>query len=382
MGNLTVAKLNRLTEAGRHPDGDGLYLFIRSSGSRSWVLRTVVHGRRVDIGIGGYPEIGLADAREKASEMRKAARAGRDPLAARRKEVLTVEEAARAYYETLKPTFTSKRHADQWIASLDNDLFPKLGKRSMPTVTNADILRVLTPIWTEKPVAAKKLKQRLNSFFDWAYHAGHYEGVNPVTSIERALPKASKDVEHLAAMDWRELPAFYKTIEQAILKFLILSCVRSTECREAKWDEFDFENFVWTIPGERMKMGKEHRVPLTPEMVAVLEGQRPFKSEFVFPSLRKRGTAPVAPNFILRIVEGKPFTVHGFRSTFRDWASEYAHANERVAEAVLAHASGDRTERAYARSDLFDRRRKLMESWCGYATGNTANNVVPLRAEA
>jgi integrase len=382
MGALNKAKIDRLTTKGRYADGDGLYLVVRESGTRAWILRTVVKGRRTDIGLGGLDTVSLADARELAAEKRKQAKAGSDPVHDKRKEKLTVEQAARAYYETLKPTFTSKRHSDQWIKSLENDVFPKFGKRLIADMTNVDVLKVLTPIWTEKPIAAKKIKQRMQSLFDWAYHAGHYSNANPVAAIQRALPKVSRDVKHFAAMPWQEVPAFYESAEHTIVKFLILTCVRSTECREAQWSEFDFENKVWTIPAERMKMGKEHRVPLTDEMIGVLESQKRLSATYVFPSLRKRGKSPVAQNYIIRLIEGNGFTAHGFRSSFKDWSIEAAHADDALSETVLAHAVGDSTRRAYARSDMFERRRKLMEQWAAFVTSKAveSDNVVQLFA--
>lgn len=392
MGKLTVKGVAALKEPGMYGDGDGLYLRVGPTGSKSWILRTRVHGRRRELGLGGVSWMSLAQAREEARKLRGEARAGRDPDALRQREELTFKEAAERHHASLAKVFKNEKHARLWLRTLELYAFPTLGKRRIDTIGSADVLAALNPIWASKTDTARRVKQRMAAVFDWAKGAGHYPHENPVASLKKALPKVEADVEHMAALPWRDLPAFMaqlgdrEAVSARCLEFLILTCLRSGEVRGARWSEIDMEAGVWSVPASRMKGKKPHRVPLTPEALAVLDKVRGLHPEIVFPS-PKRGRRGVAQ--ALSVMAFKPLldrmgvegiTAHGFRSTFRDWASESAKADREVSEAALAHVTGTAVERAYARSDLFDRRRALMEAWARYATGCVGQVLQMVRA--
>ena len=391
MPKLTAKKVENLRAPGFHGDGEGLYLKVGSGGAKSWILRTVVHGRRRDLGLGSAGLVSLAEARTMARSYRKIAREGGDPDAVRKRESLTFAEAAGRVHAQLMPTWKNRKHAETWLATVENHANPRFGKRPLHTIGTADILTVLSPIWTEKHETAKRLKQRLSTIFDWAKGAGQYPYENPVNGVKKALPSVKLRPEHMAALPWRELPAFMaqlaarEAVSARCLEFLILTALRSGEVRGAQWSEFDLEAAVWLVPDARMKRGLPHRVPLSAEALAVIEKVRGLDPTCVFPSPKRGKDNKAQP---LSVMAFKPlfgrmgadgFTVHGFRSTFRDWCSESAHADREVAEAALSHATGNEVERAYARSDLFDRRRALMDAWGRFATGRSGEVVELVR---
>lgn len=392
MPKLTAKKVDALQEPGFYGDGEGLYLKVGAGGSKSWILRTVVHGRRRDLGLGSASLTLLSEAREKAREFRKIARDGGDPDTIRKQRSLTFEEAARCVHAQLLPTWRNKKHAATWLATVANYANPILGKRPIHTIGTADVLSVLSPIWTVKHETAKRLMQRLSTVFDWAKGAGHYPHENPVNGIKKALPSVKLRVKHLAAMDWRELPSFMEELGKRegasarTLEFLILTATRSGEARGARWCEIDLQAQEWVIPGERMKQGVLHRVPLSEAAVALLEQAKGLDADLVFPGIQRGSRGEARPQSVMVF---KPlldrmgrsgFTIHGFRSTFRDWCSESAHADREVAEAALSHATGNEVERAYARSDLFERRSVLMDAWGHYASGKAGDVVQMVRA--
>lgn len=265
-----------------------------------------------------------------------------------------------------------------------------LGDRPIETIGTTDLMAVLEPIWTEKHDTARRVKNRLANVFDWAKGKGHYRSENPVNGLKHALPRVRNAPRHMPALDWRELPTFMgelknrEGISALALRFLILTAMRSNEVRGARWREISGN--IWVVPGDRMKAGQEHRVPLTGDALEVLETVRGLDADFVFPSPSTSGAGakPMSDTVFkaLMVRMGYPnITTHGFRSTFRNWCSEFAHADREVAEAALAHKFGTKVERAYARSDLFDRRRKLMELWSQYANGRNAH-VMTLRTVA
>ena len=391
MPKLTAKKVEHLRLPGFFGDGEGLYLKVGRGGAKSWILRTVVHGRRRDLGLGSASLVSLAEARTKARAYRKIAREGGDPDAVRKRESLTFAEAARRVHAQLMPTWKNRKHAETWLATVENHASARFGNRPLHTIGTADILAVLAPIWTEKHETAKRLKQRLATIFDWAKGAGQYPHENPVNGVKKALPSVKLRPEHLAAMAWCDLPAFMQDlagrdgISARTLEFLILTATRSGEARGARWREIDLDAREWLIPGARMKRGVPHRVPLSPAAVAVLERVRGLDADLVFPStqLDPQGEARPQSVMVFKALLGRMgadgFTVHGFRSTFRDWCSESAHADREVAEAALSHATGNEVERAYARSDLFDRRRALMDAWGRFATGKSGEVVELVR---
>jgi integrase len=391
MPKLTAKKVDNLREPGFYGDGEGLYLKVGTGGAKSWILRTVVHRRRRDLGLGSASLTSLIEARTRAREYRKIAREGGDPDTLRKREGLTFEEAAKRVHAQLLPTWKNEKHAETWLATVENYVNPKLGKRPLHTIGTADVLSVLSPIWTDKHETAKRLKQRLSTIFDWAKGAGQFPHENPVNGLKKALPAVKQRHEHMAAMAWQDLPAFMRDLSgregdsARTLEFLILTATRSGEARGARWSEIDLGAREWLIPGVRMKRGLPHRVPLSQEAIEILARVRDLDADFVFPSLKHGPRDEARPQSVmvfkalLKRMGAEGFTVHGFRSTFRDWCSESAHADREVAEAALSHATGNEVERAYARSDLVERRRALMEAWARYAIGGTGEVVALVR---
>ena len=385
MNKLTAKKAKGKLKPGMHNDSAGLYLRVSSTGAKSWILRCRVHGAKRDIGLGGLSYVSLAEARKKAAEMRAVARAGGDPLAERdrAKGIPTFEEAAQSVWgDQVEPRALDLKHKVQWLKSLRDYAFPVIGNRRVDLIQSPDILQVLQPIWLEKPETARRIRQRLRMVFDWAIVKRYRESSSPVVGIENALPKQGDKTRHFAAMPFEGVPAFLRTLEKydgvaaLALQFLILTAARSGEVRGARWAEIDVDNAVWTIPAQRIKAKKEHRVPLAAETLAVLGKLRGLDSDLVFPS-RKRGR-PMPDATLSRVPKRAgqgDVTVHGFRSTFRDWASERTNVPREIAEMCLAHTVGNAVERAYARSDLFDKRRDLMERWARFCCPASADVI-------
>ena len=388
-GKLTARFAATITKPGRHGDGNGLYLVVKPSGSKSWVLRTVVRGRRCDIGLGGYPLVSLAEARTAAFEGRKLARAGGDPLALKRRPDIPIfEDAARTVIGIHKPTWRDGgKSAGQWEASLRQHAFPRLGSKRVDAITTADVMAVLLPIWTEKAETARRVRQRIGTIMKWAVAQG-YRDDNPAgDAIAAALPRANGTKRYFRAVHHSEVGDVIRAVRgsQASLpsrlafEFLVFTAARSGEVRGATWSEIDLDTATWTIPGERMKGGREHRVPLSDRALAVLDEARALDegSGLVFPA--PAGRKPMSDSTLSKLLRelGIDAVPHGFRSTFRDWCSESAHAPREVVEACLAHVVKG-VEGAYARSDLLDRRRKLMDRWAAYLAKDAGDTVVPM----
>jgi len=383
MGKLTARKVDALKEPGHYVDGDGLALLIGKRGGKSWILRTMVRGKRRDIGLGGVSWVSLAEAREKAREARKIAREGGDPIAARKALVdcPSFEEAARKVHsDQIVGQGKNGKHKSQWINTLVTYAFPHIGAKSVRDIDQSDVLRVLAPIWTEKAETARRVRQRIKTVMDWARTAGHFEGVNPVEGVERGLAKQRDTVEHHAAMPWKDVPAFLPSLGESVaasaLRFLILTAARTGEVIGARWSEIDFEESLWIIPAERMKAEREHRVPLTDEALAILVNMRGLDDEFVFPGQKRgKGLSNMAMAQLLKRMGRTDITVHGFRSSFRDWAEERGNMPREVAELSLAHEVGNAVERAYRRSDLIEKRRTLMERWAQFCVVENAEVI-------
>jgi integrase len=380
---------------GRHADGNGLYLEVDPSGvGRRWFLRTVVYGDRKDIGLGPVTLVSLAEAREMARRLRRVARAGGDPIAERdkdKKRSPSFEDAARHVFTTRILPATKKPEAmQQWLGRLERHAFPVIGKRPIHTITQADLLRVLEPIWLTKSETARRVRQRMAVIFDWARTAGHISGVNPVDGIEAGLPRQRDRVKHHAALPWKQLPELWPRLEDAggmgtlALRFAILAAVRTMDVRFASWDDIDLDAATWIIPEDKAKMGeqdehdREHRVPLSEPALAILRLVQPLAArptDLVFPG-RRRGK-PISENAMSDVLErlDVPVTVHGFRSSFRDWAEETTSFSHEVKEAALAHVVKNKTEAAYRRTDLFDRRRDMMDAWARFVLGGGAEVV-------
>ena len=389
---LTAAKAKALTEQGMHNDGRGLYLRIAKGGSKGWILRITIDGRRRDVGLGGYLAITLAKARQLADAHRLAVAEGRDPVAEKRRAVTpTFAEAAVKVHEANLPRWKNGKHADQWINTLRTYAFPVIGKMSLDRIERRDVLAILTPIWTTKPETARRVRQRIRTILKWAQAHGYVEHNVAGEAIDGALPPMPRVKKHFRALPYAEVPAALDTVDASpasmaaklCLRFLILTAARSGEARGATWAELDLDNRLWIIPAKRMKGGAEHRVPLSDAALAVLHKAAPLRGDddLAFPSPRKHGS-PLSDMSLTKVLRdcglADRATVHGFRSAFRDWAAERTNAPNAVMERALAHAVADAVEAAYARSDLLERRRALMAEWAAYLSGGGAT-VVSLR---
>ena len=399
---LTAVKANALKRAGYHADGGGLYLRIKDGGSKSWVFRYMIAGRRRDAGLGRYPTINLAKARELAETCRRLVAGGVDPIERRNEEreaeraaaakAITFEECAKAYIEAHEVAWTNDKHRQQWRRTLADYVYPVVGSLPVAAVDTAGVLNVLTPIWNEKTETASRVRGRIELVLDWAKTKGYRDGPNPALwrrHLQHTLPAKRKEhqVEHLAALPFDEIGTLMAALREQTsvgvraLELLILTAARTGETLGARWDEIDIDNMMWTIPSTRMKGGREHRVPLSPRAGAILKEMAEIRqNEFVFPGMKQgRPLTETTLRAVLKRIGYNSITVHGLRSTFRDWAGECASVPREIAEAALAHATGSAVERAYRRGDAFEKRRKLMEQW-GTFCGHPADaDVVPLR---
>jgi integrase len=384
MGNLNVKRVDALKEPGMYGDGDGLYLRVSPNGTKSWILRVRIKGEtaRREIGLGGLSEIGLADVRDRARDLRRDAKDGKNPIKRRDKRSLTFKQATTEAHGQIAPTFKNPKHAALWLSSLEQHVFPHIGDKSIEGLERSDVVKALEGIWLKTPDTARRVKQRIASVFDWAIARGHYSHANPVDkALAKALPKSKRSTEHRAALAWADVPAFYKELTEReamaalCFRFLILTAARSGEARGARWDEIDLDKGIWEIPAERMKLPRPHRVPLSAEALAIVHRVQGLDPVLLFPSPQRgalgKGKELSVNAFhpLLTRMNREGFTVHGFRSSFRDWAGEAARADREVAEAALAHQVGNAVERAYARSDLIDRRRELMDLWSAFTVG-------------
>ncbi len=377
---LSATRVRALKEPGRYSDGGGLHLFITKAGRKSWVQRITFADRRRDIGLGSFPSVSLAQARKKALENRAMIAEGRDPVVEKQKaRIPTFKEAAYIVHEANKPRWRNARHIASWIQTLERNAMPTLGSTPINHIDRTAVLKVLTPIWTTKPETARRVRQRMRTVFRWAMAHGFLE-VNPAgEAIDGALPRMPKFKAHLRSLPHQEVGAALEIVEASqastsaklCFRFLVLTAARSGEARGATWDEINLENQVWRIPSDRMKAGAEHRVPLSSQAVDVLDEASALreKTDLVFPSVQKPGK-PMSDMTMMKILHsvdlGKRTTVHGFRSSFKNWTLEQTDTPWAVSEAALAHTLGNSTEQAYARSDLFDRRRDLMQMWADY----------------
>ncbi len=345
----------------------------------------MVAGRRHDIGLGGWPTISITEARTKALENLRIARQGGDLLASRREKaenpIVTFQIAAEKYHATNRTKWKSEESASRFLSSLTEHVFPRIGSMPVDKIAGPDIIACLLPVWTRTPSVGRRLKQRMSHVFKYCQAFG-YTTVNPCDGIEVALPARDARTEHHRALPYSDVPAALQTITdcekalpiaRACFLFLVLTAARSAEARGARWREIDLREREWRIPADRMKVDREHRVPLADASLDVLHGLRPVNVQgtaLVFPS--PRGGKCLSDMTLLRCLKtaglAAKTTVHGFRSSFRDWAAERSGHTRDVIEMALAHTVGDEVERSYARSDLFDQRRDLMAQWAAYLT--------------
>ena len=383
MAKLSDARARTVAKPGLHGDGGGLYLNVRASGSRSWVQRITIDGRRRDIGLGAYPAVGLARARLLAAANRTAVAEGRDPLSERRRlRVPTFREAALQVHEANRPRWKNGKHVVNWIGSLERHAFPALGAMPVDRIEGRDVLAVLTPIWGERMETARRVRQRIRMVLRWCLAHGYVDRNVAGETIDGALPSMPRVRSHFRALAYDEVPAALATVEgsaaslsaKLCLRFSVLTAARSGEARGAVWEEIDLDRREWRIPGRRMKAGVEHRVSLSDAGLDVLARAKQLRDEsgLVFPSPRKPGR-PLSDMTLTKLLRDTGLadrtTVHGFRTSFRSWAAECTDAPHAVMELSLAHAVGSAVERAYARSDLLAKRRVLMEQWAAFATG-------------
>ncbi|KRS19241.1 tyrosine-type recombinase/integrase [Roseovarius indicus] len=389
---------------------DGLQIQITPNGARSWVLRTTIAGTRRNIGLGSYPSVTLAQARERARESRDLIWKGIDPVAQRRAaraalaaqnaRDLTFAEAAERLLSTKEKEFRSERHAKIWRSSLDLYAIPTMGDMQVSEIERQDVLRALEPIWTTKTDTAKRLRQRIEAVLSWATVAGHREGENPARwkhNLDAFLPAASKvaKTKHWPALalddtsDWFADLRGREGIATRALELLALTAVRSGDVRGAVWSEIDLSAKLWTIPADRMKAAKEHRVPLTAEAAALLEAVPRMQGvPYVFPAARGGMLSDAALSACMKRineareggyldrVSGRPAVPHGLRSTFRDWAAERTNYPRDMAEMALAHNVGTEVERAYRRGDMLEKRRQMMGAWQRFLRGEAGGKVV------
>ena len=365
---------------GRHADGNGLFLYVQPTGTRSWIQRLVVRGRRRELGLGSIHLVTLAEAREAARANRKLAREGGDPLAERRRarSMPTFAEAAALVVERKRPGWRDDHQPRAWLNSLERYAFPRIGGVAVSEVNSADVLEILSPIWHTKMVTAQKMRGRIGAVLEWAI-AMNYRTDNPCDRIAAVLGKQQHVVEHMRALAHQDVAAAVATVRSSArlpgaslaFEFLVLTAARWGEVRDAEWAEVDLAGRVWTIPATRMKMKREHRVPLCGRALEVLAAARTLRGGGGRVVFTARSGQPLHDKSLRRLLQehGLAAVPHGFRSSFRDWAAELTDHPREVVEAALAHVVGNKVEAAYARSDLFERRRRLMDDWGAYLAG-------------
>ena len=386
---------------GRHVDGNGLHLLVKASGARSWVLRYTLHGKTRDVGLSRCPEalvllaqsgreeLSLAQARDLAAIYRLKVRAGIDPLSERARQAeasrlaqaqvaaerVTFRAAAQSYLASRESTWRNAKHRQQWHNTLSAYVFPSLGALPVADIGTAEVLAVLEPIWKSKAETANRVRGRMEAIIDAARARGHFSGENPARwrgHLDKILPARQRlSRGHHAAMPYDEVPAFLeqlrarKAVAAMALEFTILTAARTGEVLGATWEEVDVEKRTWTVPAQRMKAGREHRVPLSNHAVELLNETRKLENPFLFPGQRGGPMSGMAMAMLLRRM-GHELTVHGFRSSFRDWASETTAFPHEVCEMALAHSISNKSEAAYRRGDIFDKRRMLMDEWAHF----------------
>jgi integrase len=377
MAGLTALQV-KSAKPGRHADGRGLYLIVRDSGSRSWMLRAQVAGKRQDIGIGSARRVTLAQARAKAAELREKLEAGEEIRprvvpAPPKTAVPTFAEATRACHDAIKSGWRNQQHRETWLTSFEIHVFPHLGATPVDQVTSLMVRDALAPIWLKIPETSRRILQRIGTVLDFAHIQGWCPQEAALRSVRRGLPRQPVDDNHHAAMPYADVPAFAAKLAHAphfasrdALLFIILNASRSGEVRHATWPEFDIENALWTVPAARMKMRKAHVVPLSSASIEILKRRWPLRNSdtgYVFSSFGKKPLADMTLLKIVHTLSGQKFTVHGFRSSFTDWAAECIDVPKEVVDKALAHQLPDRVEAAYRRTDFLERRRKLMIDW-------------------
>lgn len=383
MGILTASALRSSLEPGRYGDGDGLFLYVKKSGARSWVCRVQKSGRRRDIGLGSAKKVTLAQARKRAAEVRSQVEAGIDPIAERKRAegVPTFQEAAAKVFAENHKSWRNKKHRAQWLSTLETYAFPIIGDIAVSDIEGPDVRDVLVAIWLEKNETARRVRQRIVTVIDWAIANGYRDLPLPMPAINKSLPKIKKIDNHHKALPYKQVPAFVSTLRKRqstgrlAFEVLILTAARSGEVREARWSEVDLKAKLWTIPAERMKAGKEHVVPLSGAAVDVFKRAARFREEgngLVFPGAKSG--KPLSDMTLTKICRDQKLDAvpHGFRSSFRDWVSEETSFDGAIAEMALAHTISNKVEAAYRRGNLLRKRRTLMDAWGEFCSDQKA----------
>lgn len=389
INRLTAVAIRNKKEPGYYADGAGLYLQISIGGSKSWIFRFMLNGRAREMGLGSLNDYSLAEAREESKKRRQQLDQGLDPIAIRNEQraanILahaqrkSFEECAREYHKLHAHTWKNLKHTDQWINTLTTYAFPAFGTKDVSDVSKADILGVLEPIWMTKSETASRVRQRIRAVLDWAAARDHRSGHDPRLwdQVTAALPKAKdvKKAKHFESCPYASITLSLQSIKDSgasdrvklAIEFTVLTAVRSGETRGARWSEIDWEGKRWIIPAERMKAGREHRVPMSAPALEILKTMREVTGDqdLIFASEKRKAFSDMTFTMLLRRL-GHTFTIHGFRSTFRDWSAEQTAYPREVCEAALAHVTKDATEAAYFRSDLFEKRRQMMDEWAAY----------------
>ena len=391
INRLNARAVVTITKHGRHADGGGLYLSISPNGGRRWVFLYRWHGKPTEIGFGSARDVKLARAREWASDARSRLAEGINPKDARKPaDGATFGECADRVIEAMRPSWRNGKHAAQWQMTL-RDYAAPLRRLPVNKITTDDVLSVLKPLWHSKPETGSRVRGRIERVLDAAKAQGLRSGENPARwrgHLDQLLPKRQRLTRgHHAAMNYADVPAFIADVQlrQATaaraLEFAILTAARSGEVLGARWEEIDVDRAVWTVPATRMKAGREHRVPLSRRALKIVRAMHDArKGDFVFPGDKPdKPLSVMALAMVLRRMKIGGVTVHGFRSAFRDWAAECTNFTNEVCEAALAHVIENKAEAAYRRGDLFDKRRKLMETWMTYCTTPKAQKVIAFR---
>jgi integrase len=405
---LTALKVEKEKRAGMYGDGGGLYLRVTDDGAKNWVFRFMLNGRPRWMGMGPLHTVNLAEARKRASEHRLRRHDGIDPIEARRAErlktlldaakAITFKECAESYIKAHRAGWRNEKHGAQWEATLATYAEPIIGKLSVQAIDTGLVLKVLEPIWTAKPETAGRVRGRIEVVLDWAKVRGYRTGDNPARwrgHLDKLLPARGKvrKVEHHAALPYTELPGFLAALREQegiaarALEFTVLTAARTGETMLARWTELDLLDKTWTIPAGRMKAGREHRVSLSGRALAILEEMQTHRhgdDGFVFPGGKVgKALSNMAFLMLLRRMKHEDLTAHGFRATFKTWASERTSFQNEIVEAALAHVVGSKVEQAYRRGDMFEKRRRLMQQWATFCTTpptqERQSNVAPIR---
>jgi integrase len=408
IGKLTTIRVQQAKRRGLYGDGGGLFLQVSQGGAKSWVFRFKEAGKLRVMGLGPVHTVSLAEARDRARECRGLRLAGKDPIEERKlvreaarldaARAITFKECAGGYIAAHSAGWRDAKHAAQWPASLGTYVYPHFGALSVQSVDVGLVMKALEPIWTAKPETASRVRGRVESIIDWATARGYRRGENPARwrgHLENLLPRRSKvrRIEHHAALPYDDIGAFMVELRQQngvaarALEFAVLTAARTGEVTGARWTEINLAERLWTVSGERMKAGKEHRVPLSDAAMAIVEQMKAIRSgDCVFPGGRRgQPLSGMAMLALIRRMGRGDVTVHGFRSSFRDWCAERTNFASEIAEMALAHVVGNKVEAAYRRGDLFEKRRQLADAWarfCAVPATSAGEVVVPIRAAA